>query len=379
MKKYLIFCVLVVLPLSAGSCCPEEPKVCEEPPPPPPEPEIKCLPPRSCCTESAVDQQCILFILSADYIFWLAKEAGLATTASQFANTGLDPNEAQGIIYPKFKTRSGFKVGAGVGFEDNDWNIFIQYTWYYNKGNPLGTVYTFSTDNVDEYGQFTLPAWLIGEPPAFPLNRGFAVINSSTSSWNMFFNRIDGTFSRQFWAGKNSIVRPFLGILGFWDSQKLRVDYTSIDSDFGDYENHVFATQDGSGVGPYLGQSLEFCVYYDYNNQAGFWGKWGGSLLWSEFKANVRNTWDHTEQENQLKQKSRNVFYTAAPMLEVAFGFRWTMWFCAQAFFMLQAGWELSAWFDHNYMISNLITRSSGTCNALYTMQGLTIHVEFGF
>lgn len=333
---------------------------------------------------SIVEQDHMLFILSADYILWLVKEGGLAATASQFANTGLNPNVAQGIIYPKFKTRSGFKIGAGVAFDHNDWSIFLQYTWFYNKGNPLGTEYRFAIGDNTNFDAFTMPAWLLGQPPAFPLNVGFGLLETEKSSWNNFFNRLEGVFSQLIWGGKNLIVRPFLGILGWWDSQKLRIEYEtfSTGSSLGNYTYHLHAAQDGSGAGPYIGQEIEFCFYNDQNNQMGICGKWGGALLWSQFKATALLSWDsldQTNQQNQVKQKSRNVFTATAPMLETVLGFRWTMWFGCNVFFRLQIGWELSAWFDHNHMFSNLITRSSGTCDALYTMQGLTVNVQVGF
>lgn len=329
-------------------------------------------PPRNMCV-TTTDHCCATYLISVDYILWYVREAGLMTTASRFANTGLIPDNTQKILYPRFYLSSGFKVGTGFSFDCNCWNLFFQYTWLYNKGHSLGTLHTFISNND---GMYTLPSWLIGSPAESPLNTDLATLQSERSSWNNFFNRLDGILSQVYWVDNCFSMRPFLGVLGWWNSQTLRIEYEALDRD---HQYHLNASQRGVGVGPYLGQEIDFYFYYDSCNQMSIWGKWGGALLWSQFIANVLLSWEFSTIMDQVKQKSRNVFRTTAPMLETVLGLRWQARACNDICYRVQVGWELSAWFDHNHMISNLMTRSSGTCDALYIMQGLTINLQMGF
>lgn len=343
------------------------------------------IPPRDFCCPDKCEEECRSYLISADYILWYVRESGLMVAASQFANTEIVLDESKNISYPKFKLQSGFKVGLGLGYDRNCWDVFVQYTWFSNRGNPLLNANLTAAPTT---GAFVVPAWAInnipgtmtmGDPPiGIPSSDPFAL----QSSWNNFFNELVGTLGQKYCVEGCFSMTPRFGVLGWWNSQTFLIVY--------EVKNNIYyvnASQDAQGVGPYFVQEVDFYIYDDGENKAGLWGKWGGALLWSRFKANVLVTWDQPAATviDQVRQKSLNKFYITAPMLEVSLGLRWetcaseNRFSCDPIWYRIQAGWELSAWFDQNHIISNLIAIPTGTCDALYIMQGLTIGIQVGF
>lgn len=79
--------------------------------------------------------------VQADYILWHASEGGLSFAAKGGDNTRgmaeISNNVlSQGsVIAPDFKTSSGFKVGLGLDFHYDGWDLGATYTWLHTHAN----------------------------------------------------------------------------------------------------------------------------------------------------------------------------------------------------------------------------------------------------
>ena len=188
--------------------------------------------------------------ISADYTLWTAREAGLAVAASNYyGDPGSADAEAGKVYYPKMKLNSGFKVDLGVYLPHDNWDVKAEYTWFNNNSNDM-----HDADFTPGQGVATFR----------PEVTDVMILDQASSSWNVWFNRIDLTMGRSFFAGHYLAIRPFMGLLGAWDNQKLHVEYT--DSDDGD-EFDLHNTQKWWGVGAYGGLNATFTFVSDSSIQ----------------------------------------------------------------------------------------------------------------
>ncbi len=289
--------------------------------------------------------------VSADYTLWTARETGLAVGYSNFYSDGSSSPEEGKVFYPKMKLRSGFKVDLGVYLPHDNWDLVAEYTWFNNNSNHLHDASFTPGQALAIFGKLDY-------------------VNSLSSSWNLWFNRIDLTMGRSFFAGHYLSIRPFMGLLGAWDNQKLHV--TTSDTTDVSYDSHN--SQKWWGVGAYGGMNATFTFVSDSSNQWSLFLDAGTALPWSKFNGHqylVNTT------EKLTMADFKNTSYTVTPMLETALGIRWETWWADGSWmFLLQAAWEEQVWFSHN----NLILNTTGFQSpGAMTLQGLTVRAALAF
>lgn len=365
--------------------------------------------------QTGEDSPCLM--VSAAYTLWTARQDGLAYAVSGFNPTNAADVCCGNVCYPKSKLRSGFKVDLGTYLCHDGWDAVATYTWFYNKRNGFtsccfteGTLY--STWAVRPFGTCCTTA---------PFNCDMLHtqrLNQACARFNNWFNRIDATLGRTFYAGHYHTLRVFLGLLGAWDKQNFDINYlpTCLASEWSLWRN----SQKWWGVGPYAGFSPTF-----------IFPQWCGDSQWSIFldagialpwsKANARHRFFTTPfiasgsgsgcvtdccpttsccpdtncntccETNCCEDGCKcvepgcdspmyicynNIYWNVMPMLELALGLRWETWFECNWNFLLQAAWEEQVYFDHNYFFS---IGDNPRGNGNYSMQGLTVKAIVGF
>lgn len=322
-----------------------------------------------------------IFFIAGAYTLWTAREDSLNAANAAYSPDSEPP--ADNIGYPQWKLRSGFKVAIGSYFGADGWEIMLQYTWFYNLHNGWRTTIYNTVLPTFAYAAMSPDQYIYQPTP--PYDHSIQLLGYRTQ-WSNQFNRIDFVLARTVFVGHYFLMRPFIGLLAFWDYQKPQAVYhysTEAGPTTVGPINCASSSQTAWGVGPYVGGGLEYCFYSDCLSQVGIFTDWGVALPWSTFKAknrvevNCENTATDTDLGINVLD-SRNNFLTSTLMLEVILGIRWILWFGDGFSFTLQAAWENQWYSDHNHMYM-FVSAPQGLGSSDYSMQGLTIKVVFGF
>jgi Legionella pneumophila major outer membrane protein precursor len=296
--------------------------------------------------------------IGADYTLWTARESGLAVATSNYYPSGTTVAEEGKVFYPKMKLNSGFKVDLGVYLPHDNWDVKAEYTWFNNNNNDMHEADFTSGTALSTF---------------FPKASAPVELAAASSSWNNWFNRIDLTMGRSFFAGHYLAIRPFMGLLGAWDNQKLDAEYTEL-STLDQY--NLSNSQKWWGVGAYGGINATFTFVSDSSNQWSLFLDAGTALPWSKFNGKQSS---YNKTDDLTYYSVHNSSYLVTSMLETALGIRWETWWADGSWmFLLQAAWEEQVWFNHN----NFVTVGSATSsagNGAYTMQGLTVKAAIAF
>lgn len=308
--------------------------------------------------------------VTADYTYWVARQGGLAYAISNdYTAAAAGVTRTRGsVFYPDWKGRSGFKVGLGAYLNHDGWDMYAQYTWFYNKQqeNKYGSNANFTA------GQ-GFSTWWIDDANNFVMDG----IDEASTFWANWFNRVDVQLARSHYAGHYLQMRPYMGILGAWDEQWYNIRYkvNAADPRPDTWENN----QKWWGVGPWGGVCNAFM--FPMGDSQTHWSLFmdmGIALPWSKVQADL-NLKDGATAALLSDAYTRNTYWTIEPMLEMALGLRWETWWTEGMNwnFMLQAAWEQQVWFAHNYMQPIGAQGLGGNGN--YIMQGLTIKAKVGF
>jgi hypothetical protein len=301
--------------------------------------------------------------ISADYTYWTARQSGLAVALTNNYASGSTSPISGTVIYPSWYANSGFKVGLGSFLNHDGWDIGAEYTWFWNTNNPINTVTLNGT------GISTWAAGNVGVPAVS------GTLQSVGSNWNNWFQRVDASIGRAFFAGHYLTLRPFAGLLGAWDQQNFNINYTTTipSTSAANWTNQ----QSWWGVGPYTGvdTSFHFPQMMD-SSQFSLFLDMGAALPWSQYT--LTQQFNTTDTTTTTAFSYGGVFNTTDAMLEMSLGLRWeTVWNDSHSWsFLLSAAWEEQVWFQHNHFIqSGNADQQSGN----YVMQGLTVKARVGF
>ena len=166
-----------------------------------------------------VENCCDPFI-TADFIWWKAQEDGLAYAYTGGAST--DVSASSGTVYqPKFKYKPGFKVGLGLKFKHDGWDLYANYTWLRNNHRSNSVSAPTSSALISDY--FVQGTDATAEP--------VTIATSASSKWKMHFNVVDLELGRNFWISQWLTLRPHFGLKGSWNHQKYGVSYVGATSE----------------------------------------------------------------------------------------------------------------------------------------------------
>src|SRR5579885_1552058 len=171
------------------------------------------------------------FFLTADFIYWTAREDSLdfAYTTGSSTVVGGEATPSEGKSYEVGRAwNPGFKVGAGLEFCEWGWDVYAQYTWYHveNEKKRIGV-----NSGQTLYDGF----WFINNPSNASLDNSFT---SANAKWQYFLNVVDLELGRAFFIGDHFMLRPHVGLK--WASNEDRFDVGfSSGTDGLSMKNHV--------------------------------------------------------------------------------------------------------------------------------------------
>ncbi|NGX63918.1 MAG: hypothetical protein KR126chlam6_01340 [Candidatus Anoxychlamydiales bacterium] len=212
--------------------------------------------------------------VTSSFIYWeiLTDQTNLGI--ARFGNQASDEYEFEVKKFPTIY-EPGFKVGLGVEFFSDNWNLFSQYTRLHkikHTSFDLSGLYSFLT-----------PWIMIG-------NHNISTAVGSIKAFKKFnLDKLDLELARSYYVGKNLTLKPFIGGEVHWLDQNYNIEYTvrvggETPGDFFNMPNRLFLKNDSWALGPRFGLGSNWIFYkgfrlfasgalnllYSKNNISGF-------------------------------------------------------------------------------------------------------------
>lgn len=348
---------------------------------------------------------------TVDFIYWTAREQGTAfgaTSGFRSFGTGtpVSGTPTGKVIQPHNKWRPGFKIGLGIDFCHDGWDLYTQYTWFRsNSGSRSTTIngvpslvgtllsagpgITGTTLSDSYWGIATGAPQFFGgvvgnvdaagaTPVAQPMQ-----FQTVRGSWNLHFNVIDLELGRNFYISPRLTLRPHFGLKGTWQKQQLHVSFSNPVTALG-----AFFTNDPSnsvnmrnkfsnwGIGPRAGINTAW-HFYRLFSLVGDIAVTGLLDHFSATRFDTRHEVVGGVVSNDSAVHLKNSFYTFAPVVEWMLGFRFEKWTLHNDYhFAFDAGWESQHWLFQNQFIRAYSAESN---NGTLGMHGLTLKARFDF
>ena len=187
---------------------------------------IECAPELTLC--AGENEFCgPTYFFEGDFLYWTAREEGLAYASTSRAPENATASVSKGEVFsPNPEWSPGFKVGAGVLFPEDFWEVFANYT--YSTFSTSGSAKTPSNPN-----DLLVSQWNLGSPATqnnpflsfIPIN---TPITSAKSNWDLDFNVFDLMLRRNFFLGAKFYLQAQFGLKGTWQKQKYKLDFRNI-------------------------------------------------------------------------------------------------------------------------------------------------------
>ncbi len=312
------------------------------------------------CVECGID----LFI-TAEYIFWTAREDHLAFASQGSLQTGLDePIVLKGnVAHPNWHFAHGFKVGLGFITDHDGWDLYANYTWLRPRT---------SSERLRPKGNLVVQDTMMWTQFSSILGSTSNVnIIKAKGKWELDFNVIDLELGRNFFISRYLKLRPHFGLKGTWQKQRMDTKYK--------IENPVVDVATGEDRLDYWGVGIRggLDTSWHFDNCFSLVGELAVAALWERFDID-RKVIFHNIPANVFSVPIYldNSFHTIKPVVELFLGLRYEDWFCCDTYHLsLEAGWEQQWWSDQNQFFQIGVETRQGD---LY-MQGLTIKLRFDF
>jgi len=301
---------------------------------------------------------------TADFIWWKTYLANM-----EYAWTGIvdeasvprDANPSKGRIKaPDFHFAPGFKVGLGLTFKHDGWDLYSRYTWLNAHSHTHATAQP-KTGLVS-----TFPFSATGAS-GFPYN-------TASVKWEQEFSVLDLELGRNFFISKRLTLRPHVGLKSDWIEEEFHEHYfLQVNTSILDTSVHRKENVWGIGIRGGLNSVWHFVKSF------GLYGDITVTALWSDFHTSLKEHFIEKTSNQSLDLDSVNThqkIQQVMPVLETGLGFIYQHWFHQERhLFFAKAGWEGQIWFDYNQLIQ---PPTAPKCGSL-SFQGLTAEIGFTF
>jgi hypothetical protein len=302
--------------------------------------------------------------LNTEFLWWVAKEDSLYYAQSGFTNQSTSTVPPNGTVdFDGHLERAtpdwspGFRAGIGGNMAYDEWDIFLNWTWFKSHARDSSHATTKG---------ILLVLW--GHPDATNANGA----SYAKGVWDMRLNHLDLELARSFWVGKHFSLRPFIGGRAAWIDQTFRIQYHLNTAPI--TETNIHTESDFEGGGIRIGVDTRFVLLGGWS----FYALASASMLYGHFDCDFHERWVNDE-----IAETRDGFHQATSTTQVALGVRWDTYIHHDRYhFGLYAGWEQNIWFGINKMNRYFGQLNQGNLEQLngdLTLQGGTFGVRFDF
>ncbi|MGR3973807.1 MAG: Lpg1974 family pore-forming outer membrane protein [Candidatus Rhabdochlamydia sp.] len=256
-----------------------------------------------------------------DTLYFHPTEDGLeyVTRVPTPSATGWTSNEVKNF---SFDWNFGWRLGIGYNLPHDGWDSVVSYTRF--RSHHHEKTVRNGTDILDPY---------------YPISTGTITgpITSAAAKGSLKFDYLDWQLGREFFVSKWLILRPFMGVRGFWTHRPLHVNY---------------AVQGASNA---ISQQDLAVRYRAGGVLAGLDSQWGLGMGWSVFsQADLSLLYGKTRVHNQQYQttpdgtvlgsgstQDQEVWSIIHSMTDLGVGVRWDRLLSDDNYrIRLQLGWE---------------------------------------
>lgn len=319
--------------------------------------------------------------------------ASTKIAASGLTITNVSSSDSHRDVNMDFDFKPGFTLGLGFNFEDDNWDLCAQYTWFHNTQRKSETARDFVLFNANS--QSISPTWGTPTPSA-----GNVIYQFAKEHWKLGMDLLDLDLGRRFYVGCKLTFHPSIGLRAAWIEQKVHVSYIN---GFANYavdlpgllgggtllENkNVHGRSRSWGLGPKA--ALE--THWELGRGFRLFGNGEADLLYTRYTALRESTKTAgnvlgiinlipfnftTSHETRGKQRNVGCLRTH---LDLELGLGWGTYFeCADICLDCTAGYDFQVFFDQNMLRHDVTDPGSFLPNGNLYVQGLTAKVHLDF
>lgn len=256
------------------------------------------------------------------------------------------------IVEFDFSFKPGFKVGVGLNFDVDNWQLYAEYTYLHQTINTSITPRTAQTvsGGVTTRQQIA-PNWYPEQPSNFVFLEG-------SGEWELKLDLTQMQLAREYYVGKCLTFRNYVAVEGAWIRQQLDISFQGIENvDLP--ENSVLTSSTlktkSWGVGPKVGLDMKwlFCTGFR------FFANTSGALLFTKYTTiSERGNLIVDSETIPLNVTDQSAFTRSPcfvrPIADITLGFGWgDYFFCNKWFFDLELGYTTSVFWSQNMFVVN--------------------------
>ncbi len=323
-----------------------------------------------CYVPNYYDLQCASGVFFyGDFLYWFANEDNLAPCVTAVGtNFILEPGVVEDLFlnptsvnHLGTKWDPGFRAAWGINFEDDGFDVEVNYTWFQNKKHKTFSVPGFGTSInfpfFPDVGQMALVDPWINIPfstlPTTGAGFGPLYFQKVNAFWKLKFQQIDLQLGRKFWLGKRMAMRAYTGARGVllttrFNNVASNVSALSLISyQFSDkFKNRIW----GGGILVGIQPEWHFCQNFILFSNV------DASLLWGKLKIRKKEEYNFFASGALLNTNFNTLRSNISKMQaiwDLALGLRWEGTWCNRIRTSLDIAWEEHILLDTNNRFKN--------------------------
>jgi len=299
---------------------------------------------------------------TADFIWWKSYLGNMEYAWSGvFDGVLVDtPNSAsKGTIKaPDFSFAPGLKLGLGVVFLHDGWDLYANYTRLANQEEKNSII--------GKQG-----VGLIGLFPPLVTNFSLEAIKEATCTWEQSFNVLDLELGRNFFISRYLTLKPFFGLKFDWIEEEFHEKFFGQPRSRGALID-VMRKERVWGIGIRAGLD----TVWHFTRNWGLYGDFAITALWSDFHTIIKEQTINRVQDQVAAINSYEKIQQVTPVYEAGLGLIYMLWFNKDRYlFYSKIGWEEQVWVHYNQIIPPNFNVKAGNLS----LHGLTAEVGFTF
>jgi hypothetical protein len=349
MKKILSLFVLGMCSCFADDACSPN-DTC------PPCPDFIPTPaPRTCAYNApdGVDLLCQWDLFLTGSFIWLEAKQDNMSLGTTIVRQDTSPTSPPGDKVDRsvnqfdFTYKPGFKVGLGMHFDCDNWDLYGEYTYFRSKVNSTISEVPFRIPETSTEGRI-IPNWYSFTTAA--------TLTEAKGKWDLQMDIGDLELGRQYYVGRCLTFRTFAGFRGLWIRQEVDVTYGFFNDTASPATTNTYtkvAKLKSWAVGPRFGVDTNWNLCGGFR----FFANPAASLLYTKFTNTRQNGTLVTTVSNTRSSFEDRMDYNGdpcfvLPQAEMTVGLGWGDYFCCNRwYFDLEIGYTFNIFWDQNIFL----------------------------